>query len=208
MLGASCDDEVETQGTTTGTGGSGEGGMVVDPAPGGMGGMGGEAGGGEGGMVVDPAPGGMGGMGGEAGAGGMGALAPGLTPGIHKHLPILGQRINGVAKVAASANPRLIDQWFDTAPKAAVRSKDLPLFDPPQPALRASRGPSGELRVRVECGASPVTTRWEADGVMTGQGMEVAWHPQRDTDRIRVAVRSEGGVAVLSLRAKEAQRGA
>jgi anaerobic magnesium-protoporphyrin IX monomethyl ester cyclase len=213
-MAAGCDEEVETRGstTTTGNGGGGEGGMVVDPAPGGMGGMGGESGGGgEGGMVVDPAPGGMGGMGGEAGAGGMGALEPELLqphlqPGIQKHLPILGQRLNAVAKNATSASkPRLIDQWFDTSPKAAVRTRDLPLFDPPQPALRAERDQHGELRVRVEC-AGPFTTRWEAEGDVVGRGNEVTWRPQRDTDRIRVAIRSEGGVAVLSMRAAQAQR--
>jgi len=199
-LAANCGEEVETQGSTTSTtsnsSSSGEGGMVVDPAPGGMGGMAGEAG--EGGMVVDPAPGGMGGMSSESGTGGMSSL----EPGIHKHLPIIGQPLNSVAKTASK--PRLIDQWFDTAPKAAVRSTDLPLFDPPQPSLRATRQSHEELHVRVEC-AAPITTRWEADGTVVGKGNEVTWRPRRDSDRIRVAVRSAGGVAVLSLQASEAK---
>ncbi|MEZ4444693.1 MAG: radical SAM protein [Polyangiaceae bacterium] len=161
-----------------GEGGRGEGGMVVDPAPGGMGGMGAEGGagggmGGEGGMVVDPAPGGMGGMGGE---GGQAALGP-----------------EGKRKL------RLIDQWFDTSPKKVARSLELPLHQPPKPTLEARR--KGDL-IEVEIAGLPeqlaVTTRWEADGDVIGEGRKVCWRPGHDADRIRVAVRSRGGIAIVS----------
>jgi radical SAM superfamily enzyme YgiQ (UPF0313 family) len=207
LMAASCgeDTTVATDGgttTTSSTGQAGEGGMVVDPAPGGMGGMAGEGGAGggagEGGMVVDPAPGGMGGMGGEGGT-------AALEPGVLRHLRIVGGKA-AEEKTASRTKLRLIDQWFDTSPKAAVRSSDLPLFDPPQPALHAERDASGEVKVRVlGVRDAAVTTRWEADGDLSGEGTEVSWRPRGDTDRVRVAVRTRGGIAVLSLRASEAK---
>ena len=50
-----------------------------------------------------------------------------------------------------------------------------------------------------------MSTRWEADGEVTGNGIEVRWRPSDAADRVRVAIRSRGGVAVLSLRADEAK---
>jgi hypothetical protein len=107
----------------------------------------------------------------------------------------------------ASQGPRrlrLIDQWFDTSPKAAgVRTVDLPLFDPPRLKLGARR--EGEVVVVSLSGASAsVSTRWEAEGEVEGTGVEVRWRPEGPADRIRVAIRSRGGVAVLSLRAEDA----
>ncbi len=96
---------------------------------------------------------------------------------------------------------RLIDQWFDTSPKKAPRTVDLPLFDPPRVALRSRR--EGELvHVSLET-AALVSTRWEGDGEVIGDGTSVIWKPRAKTDRLRVAVRSKGGVAVVSLRAEE-----
>lgn len=178
-----CDGcgEVETSGQ------GGEGGMVVDPLPpdggAGMGGAGGQGGQGEGGMVVDPPPpdagvGGMGGMGGAGGAGGSAAMEP--------------------------RKLRLIDQWFDTSPKTTVRTVDLPLFDPPRPRL-VGRREGDEVVVEVEGLTALVSTRWEADGEVEGDGLEVRWRPAGPADRVRVAIRSRGGVAVLSLKAEEAK---
>lgn len=176
--------ETSGQGGQGGTGGS----MVVDPVPpdagpGGMGGFGGQGGQG-GGMVVDPPP----------PDGGMGALE--------------------VESIERSIDPareprklRLIDQWFDTAPKATVRTVDLPLFDPPRLKLAARR--EGEHVVVSLSGTStPISTRWEADGEVEGAGAEVRWRPSGPSDRVRVAIRSRGGVAVLSLRAEETGPGA
>jgi hypothetical protein len=148
-----------------------------------MGGMGGTSG--EGGMVVDPAPG-PGGMGGIGGMGGMGSIDP-STVGKPK------------------AKLRLIDQWFDTSPKETERTADLPLFDPPRFALQAERE-NGLVRVRLTGGTCDVTTRWEADGEVFGRGTEVSWRPHADTDRIRVAVRSRGGVSIFSMCAAEATK--
>ncbi len=155
---------------------SGEGGMVVDPLPpdGGMGGFGGAGGGaGEGGMVVDPPP---------PDAGEMGLLEFEPEP------------------VRAPTKLRLIDQWFDTSPKTTVRTIDLPLFDPPKLKLVA-RKEDECLHVRLEGANCAITTRWEGDGIVQGDGLEAEWRPVGPTDRIRVGIRSRGGVAILSLRA-------
>jgi radical SAM superfamily enzyme YgiQ (UPF0313 family) len=161
----------------------GVGGMVVDPPPpdggggvggvGGSGGMGGNAGG-EGGMVVDPPP--PDGGGGVGGVGGMGALFDG----------------------ANKRKLRLIDQWFDTSAKKAPRTTDLPLFAPPKPRLVAKRD-GGHIEVRVEAMGVPMSTRWEADGSLDSDGTRACWTPAGDKDRVRVAIRSRGGIAVLSL---------
>jgi hypothetical protein len=97
----------------------------------------------------------------------------------------------------------LIDQWFDTSPKTTARTVDLPLFDPPRPRLAARR--DGEhVVVRIEGARGQVSVRWEADGAIEGSGLEVRWRPEGARDRARVAIRTRGGVAVLSLRADEA----
>ena len=99
---------------------------------------------------------------------------------------------------------RLIDQWFDTSPKTAVRTVDLPLFDPPRLKLKARRE-GALLQVSLEGATVPVSTRWEAEGEITGSGLTVRWSPLGPKDRVRVAIRSRGGVAILSLQADAAE---
>lgn len=189
---------VSTSGTSAGSssGSSGVGGMVVDPVPpdGGFGGMGGSGGGiggkgGEGGMPVDPAPADI-----DGGFGGNGALNPHLMEGDED-----------AEKAALAQGPkklRLIDQWFDTSPKVVRRTVDLPLFDPPKMRLSGKR--EGESIVACLEGPNvPVSTRWEAEGSIDGAGLSVRWRPLGPLDRVRVAIRSRGGVAVLSMRADE-----
>jgi anaerobic magnesium-protoporphyrin IX monomethyl ester cyclase len=95
---------------------------------------------------------------------------------------------------------RLIDQWRDSGPSLSVRTTDLPLADPPAPELRATR--EGDLvRVTITNVHVPFRTRWQCDGIVHGDGAEVAWTPKSEHDQLRVAVRSRGGVAVVSLRA-------
>lgn len=164
-----------------GTSSSGEGGMVVDPLPidggfggfGGFGGAAGQGGAGEGGMVVDPPP---------PDAGEMGLLDIEPEP------------------VRPPTKLRLIDQWFDTSPKTTVRTVDLPLFDPPKLKLVARREDDC-VHVRLEGANCAVSTRWEGDGIVRGDGLDAEWHPTGPMDRVRVGIRSRGGVAILSLRA-------
>jgi len=196
-LGAmACGDSTGPGGSGGRGGSSGEGGMVVDPPPpdggggfgvGGAGGNGGAGGqGGEGGMVVDPPPpDGGGGMTGMNDAYGIpdNDRAPAADPGVRRL--------------------RLMDQWFDTSPKKAYRTEDLPLADPPRVTLRGRRD-GDTVVVELETPAL-VSTRWEADGDVVGDGRTVRWRPRNGDDRIRVAVRSRGGVAVVSMRAEEAE---
>ncbi len=193
VLAAGCDCNPDT--SPQGGGGQGEGGMVVDPPPpdggggfgamGGMGGMGGNGGnggvGGEGGMVVDPPP--------PDGGGGMANFDIPRDPSPVENDP-------------TRRRLRLIDQWFDTSPKKAPRTVDLPLFDPPKVAL-AARREGDVIHVSLDTHAL-VSTRWEGDGEVVGDGVSVTWKPTRPSDRLRVAVRSRGGVAIVSLRAEEA----
>lgn len=209
ILGATgCDcngDSPEGGNGGGGKGGAGEGGMVVDPVPedggggfgasggggagGNQGGAGGSQGGagGEGGMVVDPPP--------PDGGGGMG----------------MNDDAYGIPQEDRSGAPdkperrrlRLMDQWFDTSPKKASRTVDLPLYDPPRAALVGRR--QGDVVQVVLETAALVSTKWEADGEIVGDGKTVHWKPSDPKDRIRVAVRSRGGVAVVSMRAEEAE---
>ena len=93
------------------------------------------------------------------------------------------------------------DHWRDTSPKRAARSEELPMFDPPDIRIAAHR--EGRVIVaRVEGGPETVATRWQADGRIEGEGREVRWIPCGHKDTLRVAVRSRGGVAVVSVRAE------
>ncbi|MBI5537489.1 MAG: radical SAM protein [Deltaproteobacteria bacterium] len=93
-----------------------------------------------------------------------------------------------------------MDRFHDTAPRRALRTKDLPLFQPPQVRMQASR--DGARVVVKLCGhGRGMTTRWQASGEIEGDGGQVVWTPGSPEDQLRVAVRSHGGVAVVSLRA-------
>ncbi|MGC4121975.1 MAG: hypothetical protein QM765_46825 [Myxococcales bacterium] len=92
-------------------------------------------------------------------------------------------------------------QWRDSA-TYALRSNDLPLFCPPAVRLCAVR--DGEtVRVTVQGAPGPLSTRCETSGIVVGEGRELTWTPASADDSLRVAVRSAGGVAVVSLRACE-----
>jgi hypothetical protein len=58
------------------------------------------------------------------------------------------------------------------------------------------------VRVRL-CGEEQnMSLRWESNGEVEGEGREVTWRPASRDDQLRVAVRTPGGVAVTSLRAR------
>lgn len=96
------------------------------------------------------------------------------------------------------------DHWRDTSPRRAERTRDLPLYAPPTFTLAAERA-GDRVRVRVEGGPRNVTTRWEASGQVIGAGREVEWVPDSEDDQIRLAVRAQGGIAVVSLRLSEVE---
>jgi hypothetical protein len=94
-----------------------------------------------------------------------------------------------------------VDQWCDSAPKRAARSADLPLCEPPEVQLSARRD-GDAIVVRVLGGPAALSVRWEAEGRIEGEEREVRWTPQADDDLLGVAVRSRGGVSLLTLRAQ------
>jgi hypothetical protein len=95
-----------------------------------------------------------------------------------------------------------VDRWQDTSPRHVVRSKDLPLFDPPAVKLAAEREGEG-IRVCLAGGPRAVSLRWQSRGEIEGEGREVLWKPESAGDQISVGVRSRGGVAIVSLKAKD-----
>lgn len=118
-----------------------------------------------------------------------------------------GMSLNESDGAPAAGRLRLIDQWVDTGVRRAVRSQDLPLYDPPELELAATRvGDAFEVRlVGVPEGAS---TRWEALGAVEPAGAAARWTPAAAADdALVVAVRTQGGVGVASLRAKTVERG-
>ena len=109
------------------------------------------------------------------------------------------------APVAARQTRRsleLIDKWRDTTARHATRSADLALCDPLFVVLRARR--EGDVvRVVLAGGPASISWRWDTDGSIEGDGREILWRPASAADQLSVAVRSEGGVAITSLRARE-----
>ncbi len=102
---------------------------------------------------------------------------------------------------------KLIDQWRDTSPKRAARSDDLPLWEPPDLAIEATLdGDVVVARARTRTG-EPASLRWEGDGTIYPEGDVARWVPSDPGDALRLAVRTEGGVAVTSLRAGSIRRG-
>jgi hypothetical protein len=95
---------------------------------------------------------------------------------------------------------RLIDQWRETTPRRSLRSDDLPLWGPPDVRLSAVRQ-GDHVEVTLSGGPDAISTRWQAEGDVEGEGRSVRWSPGED-DQICVAVRSTGGVAFATLRAK------
>ena len=107
-------------------------------------------------------------------------------------------------EVDSGKDAKLIDQWRDTTPKRAVRSDDLPFFDPPSVIVVAKRD-GDRIRATLSGGPDAISTRWQSDGAIEGDGREVAWEPASPDDQLRVAVRSRGGVSIATLRASEVE---
>lgn len=100
----------------------------------------------------------------------------------------------------------LIDQWTETTARRAVRSRDLPLFDPPEIEL-AARERGGVVEVELRGAPPGATTRWEAAGHVRGDAQGARWTPDSAAgDALRVAVRSSGGVSFASLRLRDVKR--
>ncbi len=136
------------------------------------------------------------GGGGASGVSGLGAEDPPPAPG-------------GIEPPSAelSVDRRTtLEHWADTSPRRAIRTQDLPLWDPPGIRLE-SRTDGDAVRVRL-CGERQnMSLRWESNGDVEGDGREVTWRPASSDDQLRVAVRTRGGVAITALRARQVEGG-
>ena len=81
-----------------------------------------------------------------------------------------------------------------------MRTRDLPLYDPPGVRLRSEWDGEG-VAVRIEGVSASIGTRWSARGTITGEGDSIRWQPEDAEDQLSVAVRTTGGVAIAQLRA-------
>ncbi|MFO0712962.1 MAG: radical SAM protein [Sandaracinus sp.] len=100
-----------------------------------------------------------------------------------------------------SAKLVVIDQWRDTSVRGARRSEDMPLFEPPIVSLDARRE-GDSIRVRLVGGEDAMSIRWEGVEDTGLETREVLWTPSSLFDQLRVAVRTRGGVAITSVRAR------
>lgn len=179
---------------------AGTGGVMGDGGapPGGYGGDGGAPPGGYGGTLGDSGPDGYGGGMSDGGAppGGYGGTS-GMDGSTDATNDVTLDAANDTA-VDGSDDAPLVDYWRSTSPRRASRSTDLPLFDPPEIAMSA-QPEADAVRVTVSTETPPASLRWEADGLIEGEGSVVLWHPASERDRIRVAVRTAGGVAIATL---------
>lgn len=112
------------------------------------------------------------------------------------------QRLAAKGSADDQGDKQAFSHWRDTTPKQAVRSADLPLYDPPNPRFVARRV-DGVVEVQVAGLTSPASFRWESDGQIEGEGDSVRWTPESENDSLRLGVRTKGGVAVVSLSAKD-----
>lgn len=100
------------------------------------------------------------------------------------------------------AQVALVDHWRNTSPKRASRTRDLPLCEPPEVVL-AGRVDGDRVEVILKGGPLSMTIRWECLGEIEGSDRRVSWRPHSEDDQLRAAVRTAGGVAVITLRAAD-----
>lgn len=99
------------------------------------------------------------------------------------------------------ADNTAVDQWGDTAVERTTRTMDLPLHGPPTVRLVTQRE-DGVVRATAQVDAAQVSLRWQARGAVDGDTHTVKWLPADEHDRLVVIVRSAGGLALASVRAK------
>jgi anaerobic magnesium-protoporphyrin IX monomethyl ester cyclase len=94
------------------------------------------------------------------------------------------------------------EHWALTTPTRIPRSQDLPLFLCPEAKL-AGEWQGGKVRAFLRDPGDKLSTRWQAQGRIEGDGTAVVWTPISDEDQLDVAVRTAGGVAVALLRLEQ-----
>ena len=94
------------------------------------------------------------------------------------------------------------EHWAGTSPVRMKRSQDLPLCLCPELRL-AGEWRDGKILAQVSGVPGAFSMRWQAQGQVEGEGEAVAWTPSSDEDQLDVAVRTQDGVAVASLRLEQ-----
>ncbi len=94
-----------------------------------------------------------------------------------------------------------VDTLRHTAVQRTTRTMDLPLHGPPTVRLMTRRE-DGVVRATAQVDAAQVSLRWQARGAVDGDTDTVKWLPADEHDRLVVIVRSAGGLALASVRAK------
>jgi hypothetical protein len=96
------------------------------------------------------------------------------------------------------------EHWADTSPVRMKRSQDLPLCLCPELRL-AGAWQDGKVLAQVSGVPGAFSVRWQAQGQVEGDGAEVAWTPSSNEDQLDVAVRTQDGIAITSLRFDQAR---
>jgi len=103
------------------------------------------------------------------------------------------------AEVPVERGTAVREHWAETSPVRMKRSQDLPLCLCPELRLAGS-WQDGKVLAQVSGVPDAFSVRWQAQGQVEGDGSEVAWTPSSDEDQLDVAVRTQDGIAVTSLR--------
>jgi anaerobic magnesium-protoporphyrin IX monomethyl ester cyclase len=104
----------------------------------------------------------------------------------------------GHASEVAAFEPT--EHWRNTQTSRMPRSQDLPLWDPPEVRLRATLE-GGLIAVALCTNDRCISTRWQGEGSIEPDEAGARWQPTSRDDQLSVCVRSEGGVALATLRA-------
>jgi len=96
------------------------------------------------------------------------------------------------------------EHWVDTSPVRMKRSQDLPLCLCPELRL-AGEWQDGKVFAQVSGVPGAFSVRWQAQGQVEGDGAKVVWTPSSNEDQLDLAVRTQDGIAITSLRLEQAR---
>jgi anaerobic magnesium-protoporphyrin IX monomethyl ester cyclase len=208
-FGGNGDPVPSSGGRGGGAFGGGYGGVDPVPTVGGRVGVAGNANRGGaspsfGGMVYDALPGSGGrAAGGSSAAAGNAGAGHGGAAGADASAAGRAGSAGGAGEAGRLARNELsVGQFRDTHTRRTVRSSALPLYNPPDITLAVQRT-RDHVSVGIVGVTEPANTRWESRGKVAGKGLAVQWIPDGDDDQLRVAIRTQGGVTIVALRARD-----
>lgn len=109
--------------------------------------------------------------------------------------------------VEARFGVKVHEHWTDTAPARMRRSQDLPFCRCPEPRIVACWCDGRVVAQLDGVAGQSMSTRWQAQGIVEGEGSCVHWTPSSDEDQLDVAVRTADGLAFASLRLADIRSG-